>query len=191
MEIKNVYQTLENRNTDINLLESKGPYPCTWENSWLGDGYYFWDHFIENAHWWGKEVRAFNNGYIICKAICDFDQSDCLDLVGNPIHLEKLYDAFLLMQSNGFVDDSTTTKRVIDYLQNDLKVMRFSAVRVLGLNSKDYYSHFNYTLLFESDKAAYLDFKPPYQICFFDKKSLNLRSYKVFHSKPNHSHHYI
>jgi hypothetical protein len=49
---KEVFQTLENRGTNQTHLEQGGPYICHWENSWLGDGFYFWDTFLENAHWW-------------------------------------------------------------------------------------------------------------------------------------------
>ncbi len=62
--MKIVYQTLEDRFTDLDKLEREGPYICSWENSWLGDGYYFWEAFIENAHWWGREIRKYANGYM-------------------------------------------------------------------------------------------------------------------------------
>lgn len=77
MATKIVYQTLEDRQTDLDKIESNGPYSCRWENSWLGNGYYFWDTFIDNAHWWGVEGRKYKNGYIICQAECDFNDTEC------------------------------------------------------------------------------------------------------------------
>ncbi len=100
---KEVYQTLENRGTNLNKLVSEGPYLCNWENSWLGDGYYFWDTFIENAHWWGQEIRKYPNGYIICKAICDYSDESCFDLAGNTEHLKMLKDTYDFMKKEGLL----------------------------------------------------------------------------------------
>ena len=70
MKDKILYQTLDD-NDNADYVEQNAPFPCDRKNSWLGTGYYFWDTFIENAHWWG-EVN-YKNSYIICKAVCDFD----------------------------------------------------------------------------------------------------------------------
>ena len=178
---KRVYQTLEDRNSDLDRLETNGPYPCRWSNSWLGDGYYFWDTFIENAHWWGKEVRKYKNGYIICEAICDFDDTECFDLHGNLEHLQMFRESCDLMKQNGLVDDQTTVKSVLAFLRNEMKSFNYSAIRVDGLKSKSQYSTFNDILLFESSKSPHLDLLPAVQICFFEKNSLNLRNYKIVH----------
>lgn len=179
MAIKRVFQTLEDRGTDLGKLESNGPYPCRWENSWLGDGYYFWDTFIENAHWWGEEIRCYPNGYIICKAVCDFNDTECFDLVGNTEHLELFYDTFEFLKSKGLANEGTRVKRIIEYLRNSVKIFKFSAIRVYGIRSKDYRSRFSYTQIFEKNKSQYLDVKPAIQICFYSKTSLNLRDFKI------------
>lgn len=179
MAVKNVFQTLEDRGTDLDELEVKGPYPCRWENSWLGDGCYFWDTFIENAHWWGGEIRCYTNGYIICKAICDFNDSECCDLVGNTEHIEMFYNTIELMKSQGLANNKTRVKRIIEYLKNDVKKFNFQAIRVYGIRSKDYKSRFSYTQIFEKNRPQYLDLKPAIQICFYSKKSLNLRNYSI------------
>lgn len=36
-------------------IEQNGPFKCRREDAWLGEGYYFWDSFVELAHWWGRE----------------------------------------------------------------------------------------------------------------------------------------
>lgn len=181
MALKTVYQTLENRGESVFTLEANGPYPCNWENTWLGDGYYFWDHFIENAHWWGKEVRRYGNGYLICRAKCDFNDLECCDLVGNTGHLEMFYNTYELMKENGLANKNTTVRRLIGYLKDDLNCFNFSAIRAFGLRSKNHNSSFSFTLNFEEGKTPYLDFRPAIQICFYSKTSLGLRDFKLIY----------
>lgn len=178
-KVKTIYQTLEDRNTDLDVLENNGPYLCNWENSWLGGGYYFWDTFIENAHWWGKEIRSYPNGYIICQAICDFNTDKCFDLVGDMEHLADLKKAYDLMVHKGIANKRTTVKRIISFLKDDLKIFNYEAIRVHGIKSRSYNSRFNFTLNFEKNRVSYLDVTPTVQICFFNKKSLGLRDYKI------------
>lgn len=178
MIVTTVYQTLENRN-NRNDVEKNGPFSCNWENTWLGDGYYFWDTFIENAHWWGNEIRKYENGYFICKAICDFNHDECFDLVGNTSHLIILYETYKLLKDEGLVDNTTTVKRLVRFLKDDIKKFNYTAIRALGVRSKNFNSIFSFTLNFEDNKPQYLDFKPAIQICFFSKDSLNLRNYQL------------
>ena len=175
---KRLYQTLENRDNPI-YVEKKGPFPCNWENTWLGDGYYFWDSFIENAHWWGNEVRKFTNGYIICTAICTFDDKKCFDLVGNTEHFSMFSDAYNFLMLAGLADNKTTVKRVIEYLKNDIKVFKYKAIRVNGTLSKSEKSPYHFGMNFELGRPQYFDLRPTIQICLFYKKSLNLRDYKI------------
>jgi hypothetical protein len=179
LTIKTVYQTIEDRDTDLDVVENNGPYLCEWSNSWLGNGYYFWDTFIENAHWWGKEARKYKNGYIICSAKCNFNDVDCCDLVGNTEHLTMLYDTFELLKKKNLANERTTVCKIINYLKEDLKIFNFSAVRAYGIRSKNLNSEFSFSLPFESEKPQYIDFKPAIQICFYNKTSLNLSNYKI------------
>ncbi len=185
MTLKTVYQTLEDRDTDLDKLESNGPYQCRTENTWLGDGYYFWDTFVENAHWWGKEVRQYQNGYIICKAICDFNDVECLDLQGNMEHLKQFKDSFELSKSVGKVNSNTTVKMFLEFLKGENKTFNFTAIRVNGVKSKNINSTYSLNLFFEKKqeqfKSQYFEFIPAVQICFFSKSSLNLRNYKIFY----------
>ena len=54
MGVKKIFQTLEDRNNP-DEVESQGPFICT-NNPWLGKGYYFWDTFLDLAHWWGTKA---------------------------------------------------------------------------------------------------------------------------------------
>jgi len=181
-EIKILYQTLENRKNP-EIIEKNGPFLCNWENTWLGDGYYFWDSFINNAHWWGKEARKYKDGYIICKSICDYNSIDCFDLVGNTEHLQLLLEAFNTLSSYGLSNDKTTVKRVIEFLKDELKIFKYQAIRVNGILSKSLKSKYNFNLPFDTLTPPYLDLYPPIQICLYTKQSLNLRDYKIIFPK--------
>jgi hypothetical protein len=177
---KKVYQTLEDRQTDLDKIESNGPYACRWENSWLGDGYYFWDTFIENAHWWGTEGRKYRNGYIICQAECDFNDTECLYLHGNMEHLKMFKDTYEFFKNRGFVDKQTTVKMFLEFLKKENESFKkFTAIRVNGMKSKRFDSPYSLNLFFENKKDQYFESIPAVQICFFTKTSLNLKNYKI------------
>ena len=180
VKTKEVFQTLENRGSNNKILEQEGPYPCHWDNSWLGNGYYFWDTFIENAHWWGKKVRQYTNGHIICKAECDYDTINCLDLYGELEQLKMFKEAYDLMLKNGVVDKHTTVKNFLEKLKGQTSnFSTYTAIRVNGVLSKGYNSIYAVNFLFEKDKWQYFEMVPAVQICLFKKNSLNLRNYKV------------
>jgi hypothetical protein len=177
---KILYQTLEDRG-NIDAVERDGPFSCKWENTWLGNGYYFWDTFIDNAHWWGNSRLKYNGKYIICQAECDFDDEKCFDLVGSTEHLSVFSDAIEVMKNQNLIKPNTTVARVIEYIKNTLKVFRYDAIRVYGIKSKSENTEFSYNLIFEVRKPQYLDIKPAYQICIYNKNGLNLRNYIVIY----------
>ncbi len=177
MAIKSIYQTLEIRGR-INDLAKNGPYICSWDNSWLGDGFYFWDTFIDNAHWWGK-TRKFESGYIICNAKIDYNEIDCCDLVGNTEHMFMFSDTYTLMKKKGLITTDTTVKKLIIYLKFTLKIFNFEGIRVYCPTSKKFNSEYSLNLFFEHNRPWFIDFKPAIQICLYSKNSLNLRDYKI------------
>ena len=175
MKVKTVYQTLEDRGTDDADLIENGPYICKWPNTWLGDGYYFWDTFIENAHWWGKR-RNFNGGYIICEAICDSQSERLFDLFGDLDHLRAFKSAFQSAKSNGKATKKTTAKVFLEFLRAETE-FDFDAIRVNGMKSKRTTSVSQ--IFFEHNKPQHLELTPAVQICFFEKNSLNLRDFRI------------
>jgi len=178
----NIYQTLEDRGNP-DEIEKHGPYYCRRDNAWLGYGYYFWEHYKENAHWWGQEGAGYwKNGYIICEAHYDFDEWRCFDLIKNEKHREHLREALEMMEENGqFKKGITTVARVIEFLRNKLKAFDYDATRANGINSIRRNSQHSNRLNFESQKEQYLDFTPQYQICFYNKAALNLRNYRIIY----------
>lgn len=182
MAIKKVYQTLEDRG-NADYVENNGPFPCNRNNAWLGNGYYFWDSFIENAHWWGSEGARFSNGYFICEAIYDFDETICFNLIDNPHHFQLFNNTKKIMLEKGlYVPNQTTVARIIEHIKNTLKVFKYEAIRVYGINSKSFNSPYSNSTIFDKKhNTKYLDSLPAIQICFYSKSSLNLRDYTLIY----------
>ena len=182
MKVKTLHQTLADRGNP-DEVELRGPFKCNWSNTWLGEGYYFWDTFIENAHWWGK-VR-YNDAYIICEAHCDVDSSNCFDLVGDTDHMNYFTDSLNYLKDQSLIDNKTTFARVLSFIKSKIPGFKFQAVRVYGIKSisdhNEDYAKFRHRIMFEPAKPQYLDYKPPIQICIFEKSGLNLRNFKIVH----------
>lgn len=182
MATKIVYQTLEDKG-NIDQVENHGPFLCIRKNAWLGAGYYFWDSFIENAHWWGTEGADYckTNSYMICEARYEFDENKCFNLIDNPKHFKMFNNTKKLMQEKGlYIPNQTTVARIIDHLKNTLQIFTYEATRVYGINSKSFNSPYSNKTIFDARyKNAYLDSVPAIQICFYSKTSLNLSKVKV------------
>jgi hypothetical protein len=189
--VKTVYQTLEDRDNPDHVC-NHGPFSCNRNNAWLGNGYYFWDSFIANAHWWGVEGARFPNGYYICKALYDFDEEKCFNLIDNPLHFQLFNDTKKLMMEKGlYVSNQTTVARIIHHIKDILKLFNYEAIRVYGINSKSFNSPYtNRTIFDKNHNTKYLDSLPAIQICFYSKKSLNLRDYTIIYP-PEYSDDYL
>ena len=61
------------------------------EKTWLGAGYYFWEHEIENAHHWGE--THYHNRYTIYQSSYK-NTEDGIDLVDNYDDRERLENIF-------------------------------------------------------------------------------------------------
>ena len=182
MAIKRVYQTLEDRGNP-DYVENNGPFPCKRNNAWLGNGYYFWESFIENAHWWGCDGARYTNGYFICEGIYDFDETICFNLIDNPLHFQIFNNTKNLMLENGlYVPNQTPVARIIEYIKNTLSIFKYEAIRVYGINSKSSNSTYSSRTVFDKKHDyKYLDSLPAIQICFYSKSSLNLREYTLIY----------
>jgi hypothetical protein len=183
-----LYQTLEDRgNYEEN--ENEGPYPCSWNNTWLGEGYYYWYHHIKLAHWWGA-VRYKGNKYVIFESVCK-DLSRCWDL-----HLGKGQDLFLYwlnkMQEEGLLNAKTSVAQVIEFVKNEYPDFPYSGIRILGMDSISLTSisnlgfvrmNFEFPIQDNVSKMqkyrAYFDPMPPVQVCLFEKNGLGRVGYKL------------
>ncbi|MFP5040485.1 hypothetical protein [Parasediminibacterium sp. JCM 36343] len=181
MAKKILYQTLENRDNPDDV-ENWGPFPCKWPNTWLGTGYYYWDTFITNAHWWGN--HRYKGKHIICTCECDYNTEKCFDLVGTTEHLVDFDECVELMRSKNLLNRKTTVGRVIAHMKDTLKIFHYEAVRVYGINSVSPIQendNFLFRLNFEVGKIQYLDVKPAIQICIYKKNGLGLKNYSIIY----------
>ena len=179
MGTKKLFQTLTDKGNPREI-ESDGPFPCKWPNTWLGDGYYLWETYIENAHWWGSMNKG---GYIIGMGICDYEYNKCFDLLpGSDEHLKLMREVIEKLKEQGLYDVLTTTvPKVIEFMK---KIhFPYEAIRAYGIDSIDKDKSLNqpylFRLPFETRLPAYLDLSPAIQICLLQKNSLNFRDFKV------------
>lgn len=170
-----LYQTVEDRNNPDDI-ERYAPYLCNASNAWLGDGYYFWDTLIANAHWWGRS-RYHNTSYVIVEFNCDsISNGKCYDLHGNMEHLSHFNQYINLLTKQSLFSDSDTVSKVIHYLKDKTDFLkRYEAIRAYGHQSKSR-SQF---VLFERNKCYGLERIPAVQLCLFRKNSLNLSAGRI------------
>lgn len=180
-----VYQTVENRDENIDYVESNGPFICTSHRAWLGEGYYFWDSHIELAHWWGN-VRYEKNqlDYLICRSII-YRNEKCYDLHGEGKFRIEFAEAISEMKkARLYKNHVTTVSKVIEFLKkrNEFK-KKYDSIRVLGTESVRNFYNKELNLKFETNKKVktFLDLNPPVQFCLFDRKAQNIEGYNVIY----------
>lgn len=183
-----LYQTLEDRGNYLDN-EDEGPYPCAWENTWLGKGYYYWYHHLSVGKWWG--IKRYGEGkYVVFKSVCT-DLRKCWDLHSGPDQenflywLEKMDDA-------GYLEDNTTVAQVIEFIKNEFDGFVYEGIRILGVDSISQtvvQESGLVRLKFEIPKSAkdknkqrfkaYFDPTPPVQVCLFSRDSLGRKGFNV------------
>jgi len=172
-----IYQTLKDKENP-DEVERHGPFICNWANSWLGAGYYFWDYFVENAHWWGN--THCKGRYMICEASIQLDSDNCFDLVDNFKHLDDLEKSINLMKENGVFQKGVTLSKVIGFMRDNDIFPNFSAIRANGINSKNELYKPNFRIYFENNNTYhYLNYKPEVQICIMKFENLDFKDFKI------------
>jgi len=179
LKIKKIYQTLEDRDNP-DYIEENTPFKCKRKNAWLGVGYYFWDTFIENAHWWGK--FSYHNSYVICEFKSNFNSEICFDLVGETEHMLEFESIIELLKKKNLITNNTTVSRILSFIR-DVIDFKYEAIRVYGINSisnkKEENKDYIFQIPFVKKGYQYLDYKPLIQICIFEKNGLNLRESRI------------
>lgn len=177
---KILYQTVGDRGNPEEV-ERQGPFICERDNAWLGTGYYFWDTFIELAHWWGD--YGYNRNYMICEASCD-ENDKIFDLVGNTDHIQIL-DKYSKLLKEKKPKQTITVAFVIMHMRLILKKdFRYKAIRANGIDTVNKGKLIEENrLCFNFNNRAYLDLKPAIQICIINKKEMGLTGYKIIY--PN------
>lgn len=165
-----LYHTVDDRDNPDDVLRD-APFKCK-RHPWLGEGYYFWDTFIELAHWWGK--KGYFDHYMITKKEVILSNDDVFDLVGNTNHLQIMEECAMVL-SHEFGQSNPTVAKVIEYLRRNKELsFHFKAVRAEGRGSILYDDEptLKKRLFYRQGKSAYLDLRPAIQICYFNKKDI-------------------
>lgn len=169
-----LYQTVEDRDNPEHI-ELNAPFICDRTDAWLGEGYYFWDTLIDNAHWWGKTVYK-QKGHVVLKFLCDSINERCFDLHGNLEHLKYFNEIADFFKNEEVVDNSTTVSMIIEFLKENASLDdKYDGIRVYGHNSKS--RHKTIKMLFRQGRNSnqYIELAPPVQLCLFRKNSFNLQ----------------
>lgn len=160
MKISPVYQTIEDRNNP-NEVEANGPILGEYK-PWLGVGYYFWDGFIDNAHWWGE--AHVKKDYMICHASIEVEDDYILDLHGNPEHMQY-FSKTLKLVADELKKDKLTISEAFAYLRKKSESFVYKVIRA---ESPDCGSPTE-TYPFVDGHKSRLNLIKPIQICAFDK----------------------
>lgn len=185
-----IYQTLEDRG-NTKELEKSGPCPCTLydddgtlktgvKEPWLGEGYYFWDTRIEDAHWWGKVVYLkYGKGYVIGETTYDAYSDALFDLLGNLSHLDEFVKiADFVKKQHG--EKCITFPAVITFLKNfEEFTKRYKAIRVCPQPKNIRKS----CVTFPENDNLVVGLIEKVQICFFDR-SLLTEPFRIVEHKP-------
>ena len=155
-----LYQTVDDKRNTKYVLEN-APFKCTRHDAWLGEGYYFWDTFIDLAHWWGK--KSYGDKYMICKTTCQYNEDDILDLVGNTEQLDEVRKYTILLQERKGC--RLKVNAVLKFMKSRPS-FKYKAIRANAINS---YNNRDNRISFIDKNKAYLDLMPPIQFCVIDK----------------------
>lgn len=177
MKIVDIYQTLEDRG-NYKEVESHGPYFCSAKYSdgsiktgvkvpWAGEGYYFWDSHIRDAHWWGETVyRKNGKNYIIGNTSYDQHSSLLFDTVSEPSLLIQLKECGEVIKRNRLIQ-KTTLAIIIEYLKKQPE-FTYKAIRFhpdpINISRRE-------AIPLPGDKFV-LPIIRKTQICFFDRTLL-------------------
>lgn len=172
-----LYQTLEDCN-NVDYVEANGPFPGNVRERWLGAGYYYWDTFINSAHFWGRVsyVHA-GKGYIIAQSEVSLPSDKVLNLL-EPTDLEK-FAAWRDVYAKTFPNRVVTVERVLTHAENvmgpDFPYVAIKAEFKNCINIRDYQDRIS------PNGKAYLDLKPPVQVCIKDKSIIGKDNFKVIY----------
>lgn len=157
-----VYQTISNQGKPKYTIETLGPIYCV-NNPWLGNGYYFWDGFIELAHWWGNKHYAGN--YIICQANLNFEDSEYYDLVGNTFHL-RCFKAGMMALKAKLKCNNLTVSAVLAEFRKHSDNFHYKVIRARS----EHHIEDSENVRFVEDDRGYMITIPAIQICVTDLK---------------------
>jgi hypothetical protein len=172
MDVKTIFQTIEDRGNP-EYIENTGPFECLDKNAWLGKGYYFWDTFIENAHWWGGKNRS-RDGYVICRATFDFNKENCYDLHGSPETQLEFQEILMFFTQKKLLKKDSKVVEIITFLKHK-KIFNYPSIRV----SSQKFNDKKFKIKFNERNPSRLELKPLIQICIYNLGKVNFNSYEI------------
>lgn len=171
--MKTLYQTLEDKDNP-DFVEEYGPFLCKAKGAWLGEGYYYWESFLEYARWWG-ETRYKRKGYFICESKVDFKRIKVLDLLDT----DTIKD--LINISKDWYDEKhedPTVPQVIEYMRED-ESFNYQAIRARVENATNESSLPDHRMYFNPGYSAYLELLPQIQVCVLDKRIIGEDNFHI------------
>lgn len=174
----NLYQTLEDR-SNIDDVEQYGPFKCGRDDAWLGIGYYFWDTFIEYAHWWGNTVYKYKNKpYIICSSIVHFNEDILYDLM-EPHTLHEFGTIAKVLEET-YPGKNITVAFVLEYLKKKAPSFGYQAIRARAEEATRYDRTLGKSqIYFKKENKAFLNTHPHIQVCVLNRQFIGQNNFHV------------
>ncbi len=174
-----LYQTLEDRD-NVDYVEANGPFPGDKRDRWLGKGYYYWDTFIDAAHYWGfVSYKANGREYIIAKSEVVIPPDKLLNLL-EPEQL-AMFASWRDSYADTFPNSNVTVEKVITHAEKimgaDFPYVAIKAEFRECFKHKEFRDRIYPRI--SSNGKAYLDLKPPVQMCIRDKSIIGINNFKV------------
>lgn len=174
-----LYQTLEDRD-NVDYVEANGPFPGNVRERWLGEGYYYWDTIIDAAHYWG--IVSYKNkgkGYIIAKSEVNIPKENLLNLL-EPEQI-VMFSRWRDSYAKTFPKSTVTVEKVLKHAENIMGVA-FPYVAIKA-EFKDCFKYKEYQdrIYPTPSGRAYLDMKPPVQVCIRKKSIIGSDNFKVIY----------
>ncbi len=173
-----IFQTLEDRENP-DKIEEFGPFPCTNDLAWMGEGYYFWEADVNLAHWWGETAHKGN--YIICESQYTLDIKKCWDIY-NSFEARQDFEniANEIKKRNINKGKPVKARDVIEYLQKS-NILEYESIRFSAQGSIGSTSRYHSSIIVRSRKygSAFLDLNPAIQLCFFNYNGSNRKGYFI------------
>lgn len=164
----------------------KTPHYCNDKRAWLGQGYYFWESFIDNAHFWGSVItKNGEKNYLIFKSEANINHEKCCNLIDNVNHLREFEENLEIMKNNKIPYNKLNLRNIIAFRQKKVKNFNFDAIRANIVNTRSFLNPFekymkinNYSH-YSTNKPYYIQLTPSIQICFFKIDAIDRKGYEL------------
>lgn len=166
-----IYHTVKDKGNPNEIIKD-APFYASGDDQWFGEGYYFWESYIGNAHWWG-DVHCYNS-YVICESEYEQNANQCFDLVDNKEHMDMLSILIKELTRLKVIKKDTTLSRILVFAREyGLFPTSFKSIRASIPGSRSYFNK-KYGKTIPITDQFRLDLQPQIQLCFFDTSTLRM-----------------